>query len=139
MKKRPDIGIGYRAAAEVRRLFPKRRHAIAAIGCGRNLLYEWECGMAPSALYLARLHAVGADVIWILTGKRGGYGMNETIQNHRYNPCKGCPDRYPACSDHCQKPEHLKWKAERETIRENRRKHKSPVWASAEPYDRRRK
>lgn len=25
----------------------------------------------------------------------------------RHAPCKGCPDRYPACSDHCQKPEFL--------------------------------
>lgn len=31
-------------------------------------------------------------------------------------PCKGCPDRKPACSDHCRKPEFLKWKAEKEKI-----------------------
>lgn len=54
MRKVADIGIGYRAAAEVRRLFPKKKHAIIAIGCGKNVLYE-----------------CGADVIWILTGKRG--------------------------------------------------------------------
>lgn len=39
------------------------------------------------------------------------------------NPCKGCPDRYPACSDHCVKPEKLAWNREQETIRENRRKY----------------
>lgn len=71
MRKTADIGIGYRAAAEVRRLFPKKKHAIIAIGCGKNVLYEWSCGIAPSAIYLARLHDLGADVIWILTGKRG--------------------------------------------------------------------
>ena len=32
--KRPDVGIGYRAAAEVKRLFPKKKHALIAIGCG---------------------------------------------------------------------------------------------------------
>lgn len=71
MRKTADIGIGYRAAAEVRRLFPKKKHAIIAIGCGKNVLYEWSCGIAPSAIYLARLHELGADVIWILTGKMG--------------------------------------------------------------------
>lgn len=70
MRKTADIGIGYRAAAEVRRLFPKKKHAMIAIGCGRNVLYEWSCGIALSAIYLQRLHELGADVIWILTGKR---------------------------------------------------------------------
>ena len=67
--KKADIGSGYRAAKEALRLFPKKTHAIAAIGCGRNTIYEWSCGVAPSALHLARLHELGADVIWILTGK----------------------------------------------------------------------
>lgn len=35
-------------------------------------------------------------------------------------PCKGCPDRYTACSDHCQKPEFLKWREKLETVRTNR-------------------
>ena len=33
------------------------------------------------------------------------------------SPCRYCLDRYPACSDHCKKPEFLAWKAEQETIR----------------------
>ena len=70
--KRPDVGIGYRVAAEVKRLFPKKKHALIAIGCGKNTLNEWSYGVAPSAIYLARLHELGADVIWILTGKREG-------------------------------------------------------------------
>ena len=44
----------------------------------------------------------------------------ELLRSGRENPCHGCPDRYTACSDHCQKPEFLKWKAEQERIRENR-------------------
>ena len=70
--KRPDVGIGYRAAAEVKWLFPKKKHALIAIGCGKNTLNEWGYGVAPSAIYLAQLHELGADVIWILTGKREG-------------------------------------------------------------------
>ena len=35
-------------------------------------------------------------------------------------PCKGCPDRYTACSDHCQKPEFLKWREQLATVRTNR-------------------
>ena len=68
--KKPDIGIGYRAYKEAKRLFPDIKCATIAIGCGRNVVYEWKYGVAPSALYLARLHELGADVIWILTGKR---------------------------------------------------------------------
>ena len=37
-------------------------------------------------------------------------------------PCKGCPERYTACSDHCQLPEFLAWKENMETIRRNRSK-----------------
>jgi hypothetical protein len=33
-------------------------------------------------------------------------------------PCKGCPDRYPGCHDHC--PRYAEYKAEREAIREQR-------------------
>ena len=70
--KHPDIGIGHRAVTEVDRLFPKRKHAIISIGCGKNVVNEWSYGVAPSATNLARLHELGADVIWILTGKREG-------------------------------------------------------------------
>ena len=58
--------------------------------------------------------------------------MTETIRNDRYNPCKGCPDRYPACSGHCEKPEYLAHKEEQEKIRAARRAYYSPVWANEE-------
>lgn len=44
------------------------------------------------------------------------------IRSGRNNPCRGCPDRYPGCSDHCTKPEKLAWNEEQETIRRNRAK-----------------
>lgn len=31
-------------------------------------------------------------------------------------PCQGCPDRKPACSDHCKKPEFLAWKEQKRKI-----------------------
>ena len=71
--KRPtDIGIGIRAAQEILRLYPKKKHAIIALGCGKNVIYEWENGVSPSATNLQMLYELGADVIWILTGKREG-------------------------------------------------------------------
>lgn len=72
--KKPDIAIGYRAVSEVKRLFPKRKHAVIAIGCGNDALKEWGCGVAPSAVQLARLCELGADVVWILTGRRTNHG-----------------------------------------------------------------
>ena len=44
-------------------------------------------------------------------------------------PCKGCPDRYLGCADHCRKAEYLQWRQELERIRENRRKYVTPIWA----------
>lgn len=31
-------------------------------------------------------------------------------------PCSRCPDKKPACSDQCKKPEFLAWKEEKEKI-----------------------
>ena len=77
MKADPKISrsavaeIGKRAAQEVRTIWETFAEATRAIGCGENTMYEWYYGRAaPSAVYLARLYEHGADVIWILTGKR---------------------------------------------------------------------
>lgn len=48
--------------------------------------------------------------------------MTTTVIGGRKAPCKGCPDRYPACSDHCRKPEYLEWREELEQTRRNREK-----------------
>lgn len=58
--------------------------------------------------------------------------MTETLRSHRYNPCKGCPDRYYACSDHCRKESFLVWKEEQEKIRKARKTYYQPAWATAE-------
>ena len=50
--------------------------------------------------------------------------MDESLNRSRNNPCQGCPDRYPACSDHCRKPDFLAWREEQEKIRANRAKYR---------------
>lgn len=70
MSKKAPIEIGYRAREEVLRLFDKDKDARAALGCGINTITHWGEGDAPSTLYMARLHEVGADVVYILTGRR---------------------------------------------------------------------
>ena len=72
MKKRrktADISIGKRAYQEVLRLFPKMKDAEKVVGCTDYTIYQWNKGVSPSAIYLARLLDLGADIQWILTGK----------------------------------------------------------------------
>ena len=70
MQKKADIGIGHRAYQEAMRLFPKKKQARLAIGCSKHVIPGWKYGAAPTIIYLARLCELGADVDWILTGKR---------------------------------------------------------------------
>lgn len=65
-----DITIGHRAYSEVLRLFPGMKEAKIALSCREANIYAWSNGVCPSAKYLARLYESGADVIWILTGRR---------------------------------------------------------------------
>ena len=65
-----DIEIGRRAFEEVKRLFPDVKNGIDRMRMSKNAVYGWKDGATPGALMLARLHYAGADVIYILTGKR---------------------------------------------------------------------
>ena len=47
-------------------------------------------------------------------------------------PCKGCKDRYTACSDHCQKPEYLAWQEERKRVKEAEKRYVCPIWKHGE-------
>ena len=71
MKRKASIEIGRRALEECYRLFPGETDAdISRRICGnRKLLYGWLTGSAPESMYLQRLHYLGADVIYILTGE----------------------------------------------------------------------
>lgn len=53
-------------------------------------------------------------------------------------PGMGCEDKIPGCSDHCKKPEYLKFREELETIRNNRRRYICPVWKHGDRDARRR-
>ena len=65
-----DIAIGQRAAEEVWRIFKKSAAASRALGCDVKTIYQWDGGTVPGGLMLARLHYLGCDVMYILTGKR---------------------------------------------------------------------
>ena len=72
-KSTPQIEIGQRAFEEIFRMFETLEAARNMLGISsKQLVYDWMNGVAPSAKYLQRLHYVGADVIYILTGKRSG-------------------------------------------------------------------
>ena len=72
-KSTPQIEIGQRAFEEIFRMFETLEEAKNMLGISsKQLVYDWMNGAAPSAKYLQRLHYVGADVIYILTGKRSG-------------------------------------------------------------------
>ena len=71
MKTNSPIEIGQRAFEEILRIFPTIKSARIGLGIkSKQLLYDWESGVAPSAKYLQRMHYCGADVIYILTGVR---------------------------------------------------------------------
>lgn len=69
-RRKADVGIGYRAAEEAYRIAHTAQYAAVLIGCSHKLVYAWSEGNAPTAIYLQRLCDMGADVLYILTGKR---------------------------------------------------------------------
>jgi hypothetical protein len=73
MKKRQWKGeseIGFRAYTEILRIFPGTTEAVRALGIRSNNLYLWKDGVCPSAKYLARLLKAGADIEYILIGRK---------------------------------------------------------------------
>lgn len=71
MAKRADIRIGHRMYEEAMRLFGTPTAAAKKMGCDRKMFYEWENGLSPSAFYLARLDALGGNVLYVITGRTG--------------------------------------------------------------------
>ena len=62
--------IGFRAYEEVLRLFPRQKDALSSLNIRSENLYAWGRGVCPSAKYLARLLKHGADVDYILIGRK---------------------------------------------------------------------
>lgn len=73
-QKQADIEIGHRAYEEAIRLFNTPGTVNRRIGIGKSTVHEWKEGQAPGGLALARLHYAGADVLYILTGKKSKVG-----------------------------------------------------------------
>lgn len=65
-----DIEIGRRAFAELMRIFKTPKKAIERTGISKSTMYKWSEGSTPNGLGLLRLHYAGADVLYILTGKK---------------------------------------------------------------------
>lgn len=70
-KRKGDIGIGHRMLEELHRMYGTKADAVRDFGCNYNTMYSWEMGATPGGAVLAKLHYVGGDVLYVLTGKRG--------------------------------------------------------------------
>jgi transcriptional regulator with XRE-family HTH domain len=66
------LEIGKRAYAAVHQLFPDKtcQQIAELIGCRKQAIYWWSQGETPSGIYLQRICELGADIDWILTGRR---------------------------------------------------------------------
>ena len=76
-RRKARIEIGHRAFEELERLYDVKKYGNKSlvskiIGCDKKAISGWEVGVAPDAIHLQRLHEIGADVIYILTGRRDG-------------------------------------------------------------------
>ena len=74
-RRKARLEIGHRAFEELERLYDVKKHGnkllvSKKIGCNKKSIDGWEVGIAPDAIHLQRLHEIGADVIYILTGVR---------------------------------------------------------------------
>jgi hypothetical protein len=63
--------IGERAYSESVRLFGDVKTAVKEIGVShRSVMYRWRDHGHPQAYFLSKLYTAGADIGYILTGKR---------------------------------------------------------------------
>lgn len=71
-KLKASAEIGNRLADELLRMFPNEtiKGICKKVGADRRALSNWRRGDVPSTIYLQRLHYLGGDVIYVLTGKR---------------------------------------------------------------------
>lgn len=69
--RKADAGISERAVEEVYRLFPSFGKAEKATGINKKIMSQWQCdNVTPSGYSMQQLYYAGADVIYILSGKR---------------------------------------------------------------------
>jgi phosphoribosylformimino-5-aminoimidazole carboxamide ribonucleotide (ProFAR) isomerase len=78
-RRKARIEIGHRAFEELERLYDVKKYGnkllvSKMVGCDKKAIGGWENGVAPDAIHLQRLHEIGADVMYILTGVRKNDG-----------------------------------------------------------------
>lgn len=71
-RRKSDERIGKRAYVAVHNLLPDMNDSQIAqiLGCKRQAIHTWSNGETPSGIYLQRMCELGADIDWILTGRR---------------------------------------------------------------------
>lgn len=65
-----DIEIGHRAYDEALRLFKNPLQASKRLKVERQQVYRWRDGMVPTGGTLAKTAWAGADIDYILTGRK---------------------------------------------------------------------
>jgi hypothetical protein len=72
VRRKADVKIGERAYVAAHALFPDMNDTQIAnmLGCRRQAIHTWSQGETPSGIFLQRLCELGADINWILTGRR---------------------------------------------------------------------
>lgn len=71
-RRKGERVIGERMYEELIRLFPNQTVAkmTRALGCDRKMPWHWRNGDTPQTIFLQRLHYLGGDVLYVLTGCR---------------------------------------------------------------------
>ena len=73
-RRKSDIFIGQRAAEEVNRICAEKDMRMVdfqrLIGIDKKNVYSWRDGGTPNSFFLQKLLYAGADIRYILTGRR---------------------------------------------------------------------
>lgn len=70
-----DCDIGIRFVTECIRIFGTQAEALRRLNAEKTTFYSWRSGSTPSSFWLAKLHYLGGEVMYVLNGKRSeGYG-----------------------------------------------------------------
>ena len=71
MNLKAEIDIGLRASNFLKKKYGTVKE-MKKYGFDKKVYYRWKEGQAPSPYYLQLLCELGADIVYILTGRNGG-------------------------------------------------------------------
>jgi transcriptional regulator with XRE-family HTH domain len=81
--KHTDPAVFPRLAEEIFRTGLGNTELAKLLGCNLNTIAYWLAGGGtPQAYYLAKMHKIGLDVIYILTGERTRNDRTRSKDNH---------------------------------------------------------